>query len=194
MPAARIEIKGLDSLQRKLTAIERQGLPTAGVRALNRTATTVRASASRDIAREMGLPVSPVKKKIVIRRARKNRLYAVVRASGRPISLIQFAARQVRKGVSAKAWGKRKLYKGAFIARAKTHKADEIELRGTSEQVFVRKRSARLPIKKLWGPSIPRTMADETILKEIARTIDTTLPKRLEHELRAYVQRLRAKG
>ena len=31
------------------------------------------------------------------------------------MSLIKFGARQTKKGVSAKAWGKRKIYRGAFI-------------------------------------------------------------------------------
>lgn len=179
----------IDRLITNIRAVEREVYPKAASRALNRTATSVRTQASRSVAKAMGLTIAPVRKKFFIEKAKPSRLTAIVSAVGRPISLIHFAARQVRKGVTAKAWGKRKLYRGAFIAKAKTRSAGEEEFRPTADQVFVREGKMRLPIKKLWGPGIPQTLAEPEIQTEIEKQVLTQLPQRIEKEIAFYAAR-----
>lgn len=118
-------------------------------RAMNRIANTVRSRGGKKIAVDMGAKQRDVRKSSKIQRARRRRPLAAVIWAGRPLTLIAFQPRQTRRGVTAKAWGQRKLYRGAFIATMPTGK----------RQTVTRKGKARLPLKTLYGPSVPRTAA-----------------------------------
>lgn len=189
------EVRGFDVLPKKLTAIEREAIPVSMSRALNRVTKTVHVQASRDVAKEMGLTVTTIKKALRIKKATPKHLVALIKTSGVPIGLIHFKARQIKKGVTAKAWGKRRLYKKTFIALAKTRDDNVPDgLRPTKEQVFVRKRGVgHLPIKKLYGPSIPKTLGDEAVMAGIHHVVRTTLPARFRHELAHRVTQIAAR-
>src|SRR5579885_2528284 len=60
------------------------------------------------------------------------------------MSLKEFAPRQAAAGVEAAPWGKRRVFAHTFI--------------GPNGHVFVRVGKARLPIRKLFGPAIPKEM------------------------------------
>lgn len=185
-----VRLEGGNRLNRKLTALEREVLPKSSARALNRTATTARKEAVKDVRIAMGIKASPVRGAMLIIRATAKKLVAIIKVSGAPLSLRHFGARQVRKGVSHKAYGRRQIAKGAFMALPGTNR------KGTSStipQAFTRKRGTRLPIKKLWGPSIPKTMADDAILNKLHALINRVYPERLERELKFFVSRLAAK-
>ena len=51
-------------------------------------------------------------------------------------------------------------------------------------QAFRRAGRARLPIVKLWGPSMPREMLRDEVPKVFFEEVRTKLPIRLTHELR----------
>src|ERR1700692_2511419 len=94
---AKVNIEG--ALRKlNITATE---APRAVQRALNKTATTARAEAARNI-RDVGygLKVSTIKGAFTIRRATMSELRAIVKATGRPIPLINYSANQTSRGVS----------------------------------------------------------------------------------------------
>ena len=123
--------------------------------AVNETGRQTLTMAARLVSKEAGLKARITKKQFTVRKSRPATLTAHVVASGSPIQLIEFGARQTKRGVSAKAWGKRKTYPGTFIATMASGK------RG----VFVRKGAARLPIRPLYGPGVPGTLAQEKITR-----------------------------
>lgn len=150
----------------------------ASVRSLNRTNDQVGTIARRLIAKEMGLPVKAVRAGMFKIRASRKKLSASTVAKGRPLNLIRFNARQTKRGVSANAWGKRKIYKGLFIANQ-------------GRTVFKRTSKQRLPIRSRWGPSIPKTMLENAIVKAMAQTAATQWQKNFARDLQFYLNRER---
>lgn len=126
--------------------------------AVNDTARQVRTRSARDVAKGMGMTRKNVDKAIVIRPySQPDTLTATVRGRGVPLPLMQFAAKQTRKGVTAKAWGNRKLYPGTFIATMKSG----------HQGVFRRTSKARLPIKELYGSGVAQVMAQEAVSENL---------------------------
>jgi hypothetical protein len=135
----------------------------AAVMALNRVAVTVRAEASRTVAKASGMKVGEVKAKMPIAKADKASLTAVIFAKPWAPNLIRYAARETRAGVSAKAWGQRKIYKGAFIGNK-------------GRTVFSRVGENRLPIKALFGPSVPKEFLRKANVDAMTKVVATRFP------------------
>lgn len=150
----------------------------AAVRSLNRTNDSVATIARKLIAKDMGIPAKAVRVGMFKLKAIRHKLTASTIARGRPINLIRFKARQTKKGVSASAWGKRKVYKGTFIANK-------------GRTVFKRKGKARAPIRGVWGPSIPKTMLEDYIVKAMQETANTQWQKNFARDLNYFMSRER---
>lgn len=161
-----IEIKYNEDKLRRIERLVR-GIPGAMgrmvPRAINRTATTARANAARNIADQIKLPVSTIKKSIKILKAKRNCWLGSLLVSSRRLPLIVFGARELKKkGVSYKIskTSPRKRLPSAFILTMP--KRGEKQKKG-HRGVFMRKRKAaesagrrkgRLPIRELFGPSL----------------------------------------
>jgi hypothetical protein len=104
-----------------LSAYQAKVRDKALVKALNRTATTVRAVGARAIAAEMKpAKVTEVKKAISINFASRAKLVAVVRANGRKrIPLTAMGARPTNKGVTVRVGGKVYTIAHAFINKVR---------------------------------------------------------------------------
>lgn len=75
---------------------------------------------------------------------------------GRELSLKVFGPRQQKEGVRAKVWGRMKMHKGAFMGPRPGSLA--LSLKG---HAFAREGKSRKPIRKLFGPSIPKEMVKD---------------------------------
>ena len=184
---------------RYLRGIERKAIPKATVTAINRTLKTVRAEAARSITKETSLPVGKVKKKIRLYRASRSLAIGTLDATqAKAENLIEFvrpgqqtptafrkrlkSGQFRRAGVQAKAWGKRKTYRGTFIGRS-----------GKGElKVWKRTGASRGKITLVAGPSIRRTFVRAHILKAMGRKATTRFRiefrRALEHNLRVGVK------
>jgi hypothetical protein len=141
-------------------------------RVLNHVGGTARTKVKSTLAKQMGLPAGTVDARLITKRAYPGNQSFEITAGGRPIRLADFDARQTKRGVSARPWGQRRVFPGTFI----------VETLGG--QVFRRAGRARLPIIKLWGPSIPREMLRDEVPRLFFEEVHTKLPIRLAHELR----------
>jgi len=131
----------------------------ATVRALNRTATSVRAEASRQINSRYRIKIAAIKKQLRIKKADRFVQVAEIIASGRRIPLIEFAARQTRKGVTVRVTSTRKLVRHAFIATMPSgHRG-----------VFARKGERRLPIQQLFAMSLPQAFTQRYVVAAMKR-------------------------
>lgn len=166
------------SLTRALNAIERDAIRPAAVQALNRVARTVKSRAVKAISAETGMKQASIRDLIAIRQATKLGLIAEVSASRHAPNLIHYSARQTKRGVSASAWRKRKVYKGTFIANK-------------GRTVFRRVGKGRLPIKPVFGPSLPRTFINKTTHAVMTRTINERFPVEFNAAL---INQLRRRG
>lgn len=150
----------------------------AVVRALNRTATTVRAEAARDIHLEYdGLKISDIKDKIAIRQATRITQRVVISVSGRPIPIIQFDARQTRLGVTVKVKGARKLLRGAFIATMPSGHQGVFYRRGVAGA-----RAPRLPIDQVFSISLPVAFSNKKVMDAVVRAAKQRFPTALAQE------------
>lgn len=161
------------ALDRALSQLHGRDFQRAAVQAVNQTARQGMTSVSRAIAKESGAKVGRVKRSMWFQPARPERLTAEISVSGRPIPLAEFRAKQTRRGVTANAWGRRKLYKGTFLATMPSGHTG----------VWKRKNETRLPIEELFGPSFPQIFGEGRVRDEFERTVGERLQVNLARQV-----------
>lgn len=177
----------LDQAVARLQVDVSDQIAAAGARALNRAATSTRAEAARRIRDAYNIKVGVARDQMRIQRATRNRLVAEIIVSGRPIPLLEFAARAVNPwnvkgrsrrpggGVSVQVKrGTRKLRRGAFIAVMKTgHRG-----------VFERKPGGGGRIRELFSLSLPSMFTQKQIREAVERVALERFGIELARELR----------
>ncbi len=167
------------ALHNVFAAFDQKNANQVIAQALNDTARQSRSQAARIIAKRGSFRVAFVRNRLQLVLAKPGNLSALVLASGRPVPLFWLGrATQTKKGVRALAWGKRKLYAGAFFATMPTRHTG----------IFTRKTGARLPIRELYGPSIPGILRQEGVNSAIKGHVTERLKANL---LRQTDRRLR---
>ena len=166
----------VESVKRWMNSVQKDRVPAAASRAINKTLTNVRTESSKRIRDERALKAAVVKDALSISKANKYQLYGALIASGRPIPLREYQARQTQKGVTVKVSpGGRKL-----IVEAGRH---AFLVGRYGDHVFIREGKARVPITKLYGPSIPSTFLKQKITEAMTKVAGDNWPKRFEEEL-----------
>lgn len=164
----------IDEVTKHLTAIQKQVIPQASSTALNKTTRTVSKEIKRDVAKDTGLKQKEVAERMSLVKANKHTQAAYIKMSGRYFNLIHFKARQIKKGVKAKAWGKSKLYRGAFIANK-------------GRTVFARMGKKRLPIRGVAGPNpaveLNERMKNPNFNKRVVARFDKVFSQELKYRL-----------
>lgn len=164
---------GVTSFEAALKTIADDKVKLIYVRALNRTAERVFTVVKRTVAAQVGLPQKVVVARgaMRIRKATGGILQASVDASGGFMPLRLFAARKTKAGVTAAPWGTRRVFKHTFLVGK------------AGGNVFKRLGKGRLPIKKLWGPAVPREMVRDESAAAFHAVVGAEMPKRLAHEI-----------
>jgi hypothetical protein len=157
------------------------------VRALNRTADQAKVHAARQI-RDAGykLPVGQIKAGIRVVKASAAQQTAALVCKGRPIPLINFSARETAKGVSVSVKGGRKTILGAFVATMPTGHRGVFQRVGSSHKRTVKGGKvvwSGLPIKELYGPSLPSAFANEVVQSSLQKFIAEKFGANFSHEL-----------
>lgn len=162
-------------------------LTKATVSAINKTAQQAKTQAARAIRDAgYGLKVSDIKKAIEMKRAGPDRMIAVVKATGRPIGLIKYGARETKTGVSVQVKGTRKVVRGAFIATMPNGHTGVYERIGKGHAKVIKNGKASwhgLPIKELFGPSIPSAFINQLVQAALDSLVRDNFPKNFKREL-----------
>lgn len=167
-----------------LEALGRPQFQEVAALALNDTAKNAQVQAASQVAPLIGLPSRDVKESLTIESARPEHLEAAVVARGRPIPMIKFRPRENRQqGVSVRIGGKVEVYRHAFIAT----------VRHGHVGVFERLGKARLPIRELYGPSVPGMMARSDVLPKIQQLLADRLVVNLTRQLDRRMRRNQGK-
>lgn len=181
-----IQILGIKKLQRNLSLMEREVFPKAASMAINRAATRARTETVRRTARSMGLKQKDVRSRTGLRKVTPSSLDRGARLilRGSPLNLIRFGARQIKKGVSARPWGKRKVHPGTFIV-----------VKGQARFVAKRKREGgrrvgRSPIEAVHGPGVAKSAAAPEVTEARNKVVQEALPAELRRQLDRLVARL----
>ncbi len=169
-------------VEKMLKDVPAKIIPKAASTAINRTAKKVRTVARRDVAKRMGLKQKDVKASFKLQKSTQFTLTATITATGKPINLIKFVspgrrnpnASRKKAGVKAKAWGKQKIYPGTFIGDAQTSGAP---------RVFKRTGAGRLPIKAVFGPSVPSVFVDDAVERGLRKKATEEFRKEFDRDL-----------
>lgn len=141
------------------------------VRSLNRAIKSGQTVMVRAIAQDTGLKSGDVRNAMRLKLASVASPEASLGTSLARIPLIDFGAKQTRRGVTYKLQGGRSRIENAFIATMGSGHVG----------VFARASKARLPIKELFGPSLGHVFGKFRPMG-IAR-VDEVLMTNLDHEL-----------
>jgi hypothetical protein len=168
----------------KMFELRRDVLEKAKIRALNKVAAQAKVAASKEIrAAGYNMKAADIKQRITIKRAVSGDPVVVIKCSGRPIPLVQFSARPTRAGVSVNVKNGRKLIKGAFIATMPTgHQG--VYVRVGKQHKKINGQWHGLPIKELFGPSVPAAFGNEVVQSALVRLVRDKFTSILEHEIK----------
>jgi hypothetical protein len=174
----------IDQAKAMLSSLQKQVLPLAASRAINKTSQSTRSTAVKLIANDMGIKQKDIRSSITLLKATRIKLQAVVQARGKRLPIIKLDphALQNNVGVTYKGQdGQRKQIAGAFIAAMKTgHRGVYKRAPGVK----------RLPIMELHGPSIPHVFCQAKITQALEETVNTRWPVNFQHEVQFELQRL----
>jgi hypothetical protein len=165
------------------------GVERATTRAINKTATSVRAQAAREIQQKRALLIGRIKKDLGLTRATMARQVAVITARGRPIPMREFKPSQTRQGVSVR------ISKASGRVKLKRNGNKSFQVAKIGNNIFVRRGKARLPIDK-WPPvpGIPRVFAQRQVESVMRRTVADRLPVLFSQELNFEIQKAQARA
>ena len=163
--------RDMDKLERTLQAVPK-AMPRVMSRALNKTATTVRANTSRGLSKASGMKVSVVKKAVAFTKATYKKWVARLDVFGDKIPLIHFKARRQGTGVAYNIG--QKFVHGGFIQTMPTgHKG-----------VFKRKSEKRYPFRELHGPALGQLLKGSPgLLKKATAGAGALLEKNIDTQV-----------
>lgn len=104
---------------------------------------------SRTLRQQTGAKAALINRETRSIRSTFSNLTYTIEARGDYLGLSHFSPRQFAYGVRAKPWGRWQRFDSAFLVGS---------LAGNA---FVREGSARLPIRKMFGPAIPKEMVQD---------------------------------
>jgi len=179
-----------------------KAIPRVLSRAINKTATHVRSEAAKMLRPMIGLKLTTIKKRVIIKsRATLKRWASVIGISGRRIPVIEFGIKPTFRGVGIKTQkGGKQFVTGAFVATMKTgHEGvfkrkqhDEFDTEEHGRRPWfaaLGKSPYRSPIRELFGPSLGMILEGSSVAvlqtlisksgvyleKEVDRQIDVAL-------------------
>lgn len=159
-------------------------VPLAQSRIINRSLSAVNTEGSVQVRKYYNLKASRIKKNFKVQKATKNNLNGYWRSTGRPVGLMQFGAKETRRGVSVKVSteGSRSTVRGAFIRTPSSPRVDM-----TGPQVFWRAKDngvivGRYPLERKEGPRIEDALKKPKAQAALQKKADDTIQKRLEVE------------
>lgn len=215
MALVEIERKSIQEIIRKMQDqydnISQDKMNQAVSRALNRTASSGRTAANQEIRKIYNISASKLNSEFFVKRSSKSNLTAEIRASGAPLSLTNFQAKQEtkkgttsfsRKGVASSRLTRKarnNAVKGVTMTIRKGQQVNIptafIQTSNGGLSVFARGLYAgggegfifakeRLPMSKLTTASVPLMFANNDVLNPVGRKVDEVLSDRIEHEIR----------
>jgi len=157
----------MDKAMRGLWNVKTKYIQKALVTSLNKIGAEVFTQAKRELKDATGLKVGVVAKGLKKDKARKGDETYSIHIKSRYLNVIEFGARQTKKGVSAKVWGKRKVYRGAFIGSGRN---------SGKQLVFKKRKNAPKRIEAVHGASLPREFERQDMAKIFNKKIKTRFP------------------
>ena len=177
-------LAAMDRYQRDVVA---RAVPAA----LDKMADQAKTYTARNINKVYKLKVTTVKECITVAHTKPGGFTSSVIAKGKPIALIKYGARQTLKGVSGELNNGRKTIAGAFIATMPNGHKGVFVRDGRGKHVKVLRNGkaswTQLPIKELFGPSVPSSMANAAVQAELQRFIKVKFSVILRQQIKRFL-------
>jgi len=206
------------SIQEAIAKIKRENSHISGdvlnqaiSRALNRTASMSRTETNKQIRQKYNISAARINNELKVSNSSRNKLEAAIRASGLPLSLSNFGAKQEtsegttsfnRKGVASSRLNRKSrsnVKKGVTFKIKKSGKSVNlptafIQVANGGITVFARGKykgagqgiefgKERLPIAKITTTSIPLMFASDDVMTPTINKSESILSERITHEL-----------
>lgn len=167
------------------------GYERAASRSINKAVTKTRTGISKAIRQVVTLKAKPVKDAIKVKKASISDLSGRVTVKGKGIPLIQYRAKFLkasRRGVNYQVFksGGKKNLRHAFIAMMPSgHIGVFVREKQTAGPGF----AGRLPIRELFGPSIPSVLAETPgVLEDVEEASADILIEEMERQVDLLLQ------
>lgn len=142
------------SFEAAVRRLGERGARRAFSMALNREGRSARTRLRRVLMAQTSIKSPDISRALSFRPAKPGKLRIEITGRGRPLPLSYFGAKQFRYGVRARVWGNAQRFPGAFLV-------------ASLGNAYVRLGAARLPIRGMFGPSIPREMLRDEALEAV---------------------------
>ncbi len=166
-----LDSRQFDQIINTLKAVDPNNLSAHIASAINRAAQHARKIGDTEIRDVYTIKKRDITKRVSIERASKGNLQAVIRVEGPEERVSVYKASLRKKGVfvSIKKSG------GTVVPRSfdKQKRKD----------FFAREGASRLPIRPLFGPSVPQLWGNEVVMENLQEETMEMYQKRLRHEL-----------
>ena len=174
------DVSGLRRFDNGIKALGKDGRKVMQ-RALARSGDMARTQVYRALTAQTGLKRKVIVRAVKIKRPSWTDLTYEMKASGGDIALKYFDPRETRAGVSAKPFGKRKVFPSTFMKGGSFPNRKGMVFNG---HVVKRAGTGRFPIEiQKSGVIIPNEMVSGATADTFQRVVRENLPRRVEHEL-----------
>lgn len=143
---------------------------TVMARAMNHEGAKTYTAVKRTLQKQTDIPRGMIIAATKFRSTSRQNLRTIISGSGKELPLRLFQPKRIKTGVSAKVWGTRQKFRSAFIVNS------------AGGNVFHRLTRQRLPIQRMFGPSIPKEMVKDQVLKTFEEK-SAGIMDRVMHEL-----------
>lgn len=185
-----ITVKDQEALQKALKKTPEK-VNAVLSRAVNRAVTNVKSNISKKVRENYVIKASDVKNTLQISKATQKQPFAFVRSVGKRIDLTKFR-------LSPSSPRPKNPPKGGYRMQVMKREGLKTVPRGFLAEargsigMFQRTGSARFPIKRLTGPSIPQMIERKDTLEYIESEAKKMLSSRIQHELDRALKEARA--
>ncbi|WP_375663523.1 hypothetical protein [Bartonella sp. CL63NXGY] len=150
--------------------------------ALNTAAKQVERFTEKQVADISSAQIKRIRRGVYIKeKATARFLETDIIGSGTPIPLKFFKAKETKRGVTYKMFGKKEILPHAFIKGGSFPK--RVELKKLNGNVFQRADGDQFPIAKQEGPSIARVMSKPEIASAIVKEANERLIANIQYQL-----------
>lgn len=172
---ARVDENMLNDVRGRLEEFSSKA-PAIITSALNRAVTNVASNVSKEVRKEYIVKASDIKSTLEKTKASKANMSAIVRSRGELIPLDRFKVSPRKVTPKRKTPIKVSVKKGGMKPTLKAFVGD---IHGI--KIFKRETKKRLPIMRLFGPSIPQMLKNEEIRTKINQDGQEMFYRRLQH-------------
>ena len=188
MIETRIQVDNIEEVKQRLGNLSHKA-PSVLANAINRTTTNIKKTMAQQTAKRYNIANGEVKKTISISKATRARLEGATISKASPIALAKFKVSPNRIVSYANGKPSPKVYKVSVEKGPASKRLDAdpkafiAVMKSGHQGLFRRLTDDSLPIKQLYGPSVPQMIKNDESMKNIQEEAQSTLRKRIDAEI-----------